>query len=78
MDIQQIVALMIVAVAFVFLARQLFASVRSILENKSGCGGGCGKCAFANLEKPNQRQRPTRPDVIALGDIRTLPRKTEK
>ena len=74
MSAQQLITLLIVAVAAVYLGRNFLASARSFFSNKSEGCGGCGKCAFA--DKPRtQPPAPARPNVIALTDIRTLPKK---
>ena len=77
MNIQQILALIIVAVAAVFLTRQLVDAVRSIVQNKAGCGGGCAKCAFAQPDKAIQDTVHSSPKLISLGDIQTLPGKNK-
>jgi hypothetical protein len=75
MSAQQLITLLIVAVAAVYLGRSLFTAARSFFSNKSeGCGSGCGKCAFADKARP-QTSAAVRPNIIPLGDIRTLPKK---
>jgi len=74
MSAQQLITLLIVAIAAVYLGRNLVASARNFFSNKSEGCGGCGKCAFA--DKPRTQSPPnTRPNMIALTDIRTLPKK---
>jgi len=74
MSAQQLITLLIVAIAAVYLGRNLVASARNFFSNKSEGCGGCGKCAFA--DKPRtQSPATTRPNIIALTDIRTLPKK---
>ena len=74
MSAQQLITLLIVAVAVVYLGRNLFASARNFFSNKSEGCGGCGKCAFAEKPRP-QTPASARPNIIALTDIRTLPKK---
>jgi len=50
MDIQQIIALMIVAVAAVYLGRNAWRAWQAFRSGKGGCESGCGKCAFAVKE----------------------------
>ncbi len=73
MSAQQIISLAIVAVAAVYLGRGLVASFRNFISNKNEGCPGCGKCAFA--EKPSSKPSAARPNIIALTDIRTLPKK---
>jgi hypothetical protein len=74
MSAQQLITLIIVAAAAVYLGRNLFASARNFFSNKSEGCPGCGKCAFA--DKPRaQTPASSRPNLIALSDIRTLPKK---
>ncbi|MCW3096727.1 MAG: hypothetical protein JWL77_2345 [Chthonomonadaceae bacterium] len=74
MSAQQLITLIIVAVAAVYLGRNLVASARNFFSNKSEGCPGCGKCAFA--DKPRtQMPASTRPNIIPLTDIRTLPKK---
>ena len=73
MSAQPLIALLIVAIAAVYLGRNLVASARNFFSNKSEGCGGCGKCAFA--EKPQSKPAAARPNIIALTDIRTLPKK---
>ena len=78
MDGQRILTLMIVAAAAAYLLRNLVVSGRAFFANKSGCGGGCGKCAFAQKGDVSFKKPVTpagQPNLIALSDIRTLPSK---
>lgn len=80
MDIQQFVALAIVGTALIYLGRQFVASAKSFFASKSGCGGGCSKCAFAEQsglkQASNKSNGMVAPgNVIALGEIKTLPRR---
>ena len=82
MDIQRLISLGIVAAALIYLGRQFVASAKAFFEQKSGCGGGCGKCAFAEqggLKKTAEKGRGTAApgNIIALGEIKTLPRRGE-
>ncbi len=74
MSAQQIITLVIVAVAAVYLGRNLAASARRFFSNKSEGCGGCGKCAFADKVR-TQTPPAARSNLIALSDIRTLPKK---
>ncbi len=84
MDVQRISALIIVAVAAMYLGRSLLTSTRAFLQDKSGCGGGCAKCAFAEGGRDKPERKASRlsaesvkpSNVIAIADIQTLPRKT--
>ena len=70
MNSQQIIAMLIVSVAAVFLGRNLVASVRSFFSKKQGGCAGCGKCGFAPKESAAQH-----PGLIPLIDIHSLPKK---
>ena len=74
MSIQQLITLLIVAVAAIYLGRNLVASARNFFSNKSEGCPGCGKCAFAD-KTPSKTPASTRPNLIPLTDIRTLPKK---
>lgn len=74
MSAQQLIALIIVAVAAVYLGRNLVTAARNFFSNKSEGCGGCGKCAFADKAR-TQSPASTRPNIIPLTDIRTLPKK---
>ena len=74
MSIQQLITLLIVAVAAIYLGRNLVASARNFFSNKSEGCGGCGKCAFAD-KAPSKTPASARPNIIALTDIRTLSKK---
>ncbi len=74
MSAQQLIALLIVAVAAVYLGRNLVASARSFFSNKSEGCPGCGKCAFAD-KAPSKTSASARPNIIPLTDIRSLPKK---
>ncbi len=74
MPAQQLITLLIVAVAALYLGRNLITSARNFFSNKSEGCGGCGKCAFAEKTRTQSPAAP-RPNVIPLGDIRTLPKK---
>ena len=81
MDSQRVIALLMVAAAAAYLGRSLVTSARDFFAAKSGCGGGCAKCAFAEGggKKGERATKPTnaliapQPNVIALSDIRTMP-----
>jgi hypothetical protein len=74
MSAQQLITLIIVAIAAIYLGRNLVASARNFFSNKSEGCGGCGKCAFADKSR-TQTPASTRPNIIPLTDIRTLPKK---
>lgn len=74
MSVQQLITLAIVAVAAIYLGRNLIASARRFFSNKTEGCGGCGKCAFAD-KSPSKTPASSRPNIIALSDIRTLPKK---
>ena len=79
MNLQQIVALLIVIAAAVFLGRNFIRACRSFFSNKSGCSEGCGKCGFAPKENPTAKSAASsRPNLISLKDIRTLPDRSNK
>lgn len=69
MDTQQILALIIVAMAAVYLGRQFRQSLRAFLSNKPGCGNGCGKCGLAGLSE--KRSPSPRSNVIPMGEVRS-------
>ncbi len=74
MSIPHLIILIIVGLGAIYLGRNLFDTVRNLFSNKSEGCPGCGKCAFAD---PARKQPPptSRPNIIALTDIRTLPKK---
>lgn len=74
---QQVLVYLIVAGAAVYLGRYLFGSLRSIVQNKKGCGDGCGKCAFAAKSEVPSRPNTSRqmPNIIPLTDIRSQPQR---
>ena len=74
MDTQQIVVLVVVASAAVYLGRNLVMAARGFFRGKGGCSSGCGKCGFAQPTKTQTHSSP-QPNVIALRDIRTLSKK---
>jgi hypothetical protein len=72
---QQIAVYICVAMAALYLSRYLFDSVRAIVKARSGCGEGCGKCAFA-AEPPKRgaKNSASAPGaIIPLTEIRSLP-----
>ena len=78
MNIQQIIAFLVVVTAAAYLGRSLVNSARAFFSKQGGgCAGGCGKCSFAPREMKPGRTTPTspQPHIIPLGDIQTLPRK---
>ena len=79
MDAQQIIALAIVAVAGVYLARQSVRSYKAFRASKNGCGSGCGKCAFAPKDSAVGAALPKvqRKNVIALAEIRPAAHKAD-
>ena len=77
MDVQQIISLGIVIAALCYLGRYMIAGLKDLFAKKEGCGGGCGKCAFAdNGDRTKIDVRP--PGLIALSDIKTLPKRPTK
>ena len=75
MHAQQLITLLIVAAAAVYLGRNLVTSARNFFSNKTEGCGGCGKCAFADKARTQSPPAAARPNLIALSDIRTLPKK---
>ncbi|HZT41839.1 MAG TPA: hypothetical protein VFA07_06600 [Chthonomonadaceae bacterium] len=77
MNVQQIIAWILVGLAAAFLLRLFVGSLRAFLSGKGGCGDGCGKCSFAPKDPlPGKKAASqSRPDIIPLTDIRTLSRK---
>ncbi|HLK61643.1 MAG TPA: hypothetical protein VKU00_34165 [Chthonomonadaceae bacterium] len=59
MNIQQLIAISIVAMAAVYLGRNLVLSARAFFSKKSSGCPGCGKCAFAPKENRNHRGTET-------------------
>ena len=84
MDIQKLVTLAIVGTALIYLGRQFVASAKAFFASKSGCGGGCSKCAFAEQGNTGKKTggkvagTSAPGNVIALGDIQTLPRREKR
>ena|SRR5579862_298947 len=74
MDVQQVVALSIVGVAAVYLIRSFVLSARSFFNAKSGCGGGCSRCAFSKEGGAKPLPPTRRTDIIPLMEIRSLPK----
>jgi hypothetical protein len=72
---QQIAVYICVAAAALYLGRYLFDSVRAIVKARSGCGDGCGKCAFAaQPPKRGAKSAGAAPGaIIPLTEIRSLP-----
>lgn len=68
MDVQQIIALSIVALAAGYLGRNGWRAWRAFRQSKGGCASGCGKCGFAGKDPAEGAARPQ--NVIALTDIR--------
>ncbi len=83
MDVQKLIALAIVGTALIYLGRQFVASAKSFFASKSGCGGGCSKCAFAEQGNAGKKTggkvvgTSASGNVIALGEIKTLPRRNK-
>jgi hypothetical protein len=75
MDVQQIIALSVVAVAGVYLVRQSARSYKAFRANKEGCGSGCGKCAFAPKDKTLSTVQ--RKNIIALAEVRPATNKAD-
>lgn len=71
---QQLITLLIVAVAALYLGRNLIKSARSFFSNKSDGCGGCGKCAFAEKTR-SQLPATLHSHIISLTDIHTLSKK---
>lgn len=77
MDIQKIISLGIVLGALCYLGRYMLAGLKDLFAQKDGCGGGCGKCAFAdNGEHKKMDVRPS--GIIVLSDIKSLPKRPTK
>ncbi len=74
MSLPQLITLLIVAIAAVYVGRVLFDSARNLFSAKSQGCGGCGKCAFAD-KAHTQKSAAANSNLIALSDIRTLPKK---
>lgn len=55
MDIQQILALVCVGVAAVYLGRKATQAVHAFQRRSSGCGGGCGRCGLAALTERTEK-----------------------
>lgn len=65
--IQQALMIVVVAVAMVYIGRYLVDSIKEVLHAKSGCGGGCARCAFAEIHAKKGATRPMpRASVIPL------------
>jgi hypothetical protein len=77
MDGQQILALIIVSLAAVYLGHQFVRSLRAFRSNKPGCGSGCGKCGLAGLSE-KRPAAPRRADVIPLNEVRPRSAASEK
>lgn len=75
MSFPQLIVLLIVGVAAVYVGRTLYDSARDLFSKKSEGCGGCGKCAFAEQIRTRQASASTKPKVIALSEIQTLPKK---
>jgi hypothetical protein len=75
MDVQRIIALAIVGVAAAYLGRCFLISARAFFSSRSGCGGGCAKCAFAQEVKSRSQSTARRSDIIPLMEVRTLPKR---
>lgn len=70
MDIQQILAFGIVGFSALYLLRNLYRSVRSVLRKEAGCGSGCGKCSASqngSTLKPNAQR-------ISISEVRPISR----
>lgn len=79
MNLQQFLALILVSLAAIYLARNMVRALRSFLSGKSGCGDGCGKCGFAPTDSPGRpAETARRPDIIPLSEIRSLPKTRER
>ena len=77
MNVQQILALMLVGLAAAFLLRLFAGSLRAFLSGKGGCGSGCGKCSFAPKDPLLGKKASSqgRPDIIPLTEIRPVMKK---
>ena len=73
MDLQQGIALAIVACAALYLGRCLMVSARNFFSKQGGCAGGCGKCSFAprNHAEAPSRKTPTNIAIIPLMEVRS-------
>ena len=66
MNGQQMVAVLIVLVATLYLGRNFLRSAKAFFSKKGGCASGCGKCAFAQQVKQAQKEGAARRNVIPL------------
>ncbi len=66
MDVQQIIALGLVALAFAFLARYVWAKIRA----KNGECGGCGMCGKPSKAVAGVRTAPQATPLVSLGGMK--------
>lgn len=74
---QQVAVYLCVAAAALYLGTYFVNSIRAIVKARSGCGDGCGNCAFA-ARAPKQVDKPISSapgTIIPLTDVRSLPRR---
>ena len=74
MDIQQIIAFVIVGVAALYLGRNAVRAWKAFRSGK-GCSSGCGKCAFAVKETVARKPSATSSslNIIPLTEIKSTP-----
>lgn len=77
MEIQNLISIGIVVAALCYLGRYLVASLRDLFASQEGCAGGCGKCAFADNGE-HKKPEVSASGLIALSDIKTLPKRPAK
>ncbi len=79
MDVQQIIALILVVLAALYVGRYMLRSARDLFSRKGGCGSGCDRCAFSKDPAVHKSgKQPSRPDIIPLADIRSLPERRDR
>jgi bacterioferritin-associated ferredoxin len=81
MNIQQVIALGIVAIAALYLGRNAVRAFQALRSGKS-CGSGCGKCGVAaQIEAARKSTTTVRPSsarpsqIITLSEISSPPSK---
>jgi hypothetical protein len=71
MDVQQVIALLLVAGAAFYLGRLAWLAWRSASSDKGRCSSGCGKCEFAQGD-PSSRASTRATPLIRLDSVRLL------
>ena len=64
MDVQQIIALGIVAIAGASLGRRVWLQLKGTGDGCGGCGGNCGKPVRATPEGIRPAPEPTPPEIL--------------